>query len=217
MKRPIFTAAIAMALAAGASWTALAQPAAPARPAGGMPAMPPVEKDPAKLPAGHWVNDPRHTFLIMSVHHMSLSHPTFRMNKVEAGFDFDPAHPEASKVTASIDANSFDFGDAAISTQFAKEFLDAPNHPTITFTSTSIKKTGPDKGVMTGDLTLRGVTKPVTLNVTYDGFLNAMGGRAGFSATGVVKRSDFGPNTMPPAILSDDVDIHLELEFVKKG
>jgi polyisoprenoid-binding protein YceI len=218
MKRPIFAAAIALTLAAGGAWTALAQPAAaPPRPAGGMPAMPPVEKDPAKLPAGHWVNDPRHSFLIMSVHHMGLSHPTFRMNKVDAAFDYDPAHPEASKVTATIDANSFDFGDAAISTQFAKEFLDAPAHPTITFTSTSIKKTGPDKGVMTGDLTLKGVTKPVTLDVTYYGFLNAMGGRAGFAARGDVKRSDFGPNPMPPAILSDEVEIHLELEFVKKG
>ena len=93
----------------------------------------------------------------------------------------------------------------------------AANHPTITFVSTSIKKTGPNKGVMTGDLTLRGVTKPVSLDVTYDGFLNAMGGRAGFSATGVVKRSDFGPNTMPPAILSDEVALKIELEFTKKS
>ena len=212
MKRPAI-AVIAFALAAAAAGSSLGQPAKP--PA--MPQMPPVAMDPAQMPAGHYVNDTRHTFLVMSVRHMGLSHPTFRMNKVDATYDFDPAHPDASKVTATIDANSFDYGIPAVSTQFAGEFLDAANHPNITFTSTSIKRTGPNKGVMTGDLTLRGVTKPVTLDVTYDGYLNAMGGRAGFSATGVVKRSDFGPNAMPPTILSDEVWLKLELEFVKKG
>jgi polyisoprenoid-binding protein YceI len=214
MNRPIIAIA-ALALAAAAAGSSFGQPAGKAP--SGPPQMPPVSMDPAKMPAGHYVNDPRHTFLTMSVHHMGLSHPIMRMNKVDAAYDFDPAHPDASKVTATIDATSFDFGIPAVSTQFAGEFLDAPNHPSITFTSTSIKKTGPNKGVMTGDLTLRGVTKPVTLDVTYDGYLPAMGGRTGFSATGVVKRSDFGPNTMPPAILSDDVQIRLELEFTKKS
>ena len=217
MNRPAL-AAFALVVAASAAAGVLAQPAAPARPATpAMPQMPPVATDPAKMPAGHYTSDPHHTFLLMSVHHMGLSHPTMRMNKVDAAFDFDPAKPDSSKVTAVIDANSFDFGDAAISTQFAKEFLDAPNNPTIKFASTSIKRTAGVKGVMTGDLTLRGVTKPVTMDVTFEGYLPAMGGRAGFSAKGVVKRSDFGPNAMPPAILSDNVDITLELEFVKKG
>ncbi len=191
--------------------------AANAPPAGGMPQMPPVSTDPAKMPAGHYVSDPKHTFLTMKVHHMGLTYPTMRMNKVDATYDFDPAKPTEAKVNATIDANSFDFGDPAISTQFAKEFLDGPAHPQIKFVSTSIKRGAGNKGTMTGDLTLKGVTKPVTLDVTYDGFLNAMGGRSGFSATGVVKRSDFGPNAMPPSVLGDDVHITIEMEFSKKG
>jgi polyisoprenoid-binding protein YceI len=212
------TSAIAALLILAAS-AAAAQPAAPARPAaGGAPQMPPVATDPAKMPAGHYVSDPKHTFLTMKVHHMGLTYPTMRMGKVDAEYDFDPAKPDAAKVTATIDANSLDYaGDPAISTQFAKEFLDAPNHATIKFVSTSIKRAAGNKGTMTGDLTLRGVTKPVTLDVTYDGFLPAMGGRTGFSATGRVKRSDFGPNAMPANILGDEVQITIEMEFSKKG
>lgn len=205
------------ALAAILALAAMPALAAPAAPAGGPPPMPPVATDPAKMPAGHYVSDSRHTFMTAKVHHMGLTYPTMTLRKVEAEYDYDPAKPEASKVTATIDANSLDYGDAAISTQFAKEFLDAPNHPSIKFVSTSIKRGAGNKGTMTGDLTLKGVTKPVTLDVTFDGFLNAMGGRAGFSATGVVKRSDFGPNPMPPNILGDDVHIAIEMEFTKKS
>lgn len=207
MHRPVLAAFAAAALLGGA---ALAQPSM---------TMPPPAMSPADLPAGHYVSDAHHTALILRVQHMGMTHSTFRMNKVDASFDYDPAHPTASKVTAAIDANSFDQGDAAISTQFAKEFLGADKTPMISFVSTSIKTTSANHGTMTGDLTLLGVTKPVTLDVTFDGSRpgGAMGpGRAGFSATGVVKRSDFGPLAMPVGAVADNVDVSLEIEFVKK-
>ncbi len=208
MHRPVLAAFAAFALLGGA---AIAQPSM---------TMPPPAMSPADLPAGHYVNDPNHTALIMRVQHMGMTHSTFRMNKVVASFDYDPAHPTASKVTATIDANSFDQGDPAISTRFAKEFLGAEANPTITFTSTSIKVTKGNQGTMTGDLTLEGVTKPVTLDVTFDGSRPAGGmGPAprGLLGPGVVKRSDFGKLSMPTAIVGDDVDVTLEIEFTKAG
>ena len=206
MHRPVLAAFAAATLLGG---TALAQPAMN---------FPPPAMNPAALPAGHYVSDPHHTALIMRVRHMSMTYSTFRMNKVDASFDYDPAHPTASKVTATIDANSFDQGDAKISDTFAKEFLGADKNPTITFSSTSIKVIKGAHGTMTGDLTLEGVTKPVTLDVTFDGSRPAGGmgpARAGFSAKGVVKRSDFGKLAMPDAIVGDNVDVTLEIEFTK--
>ena len=198
-------AVIALALAAGTAGAAYSQ--------GAMPA--PVT-DPAQVPAGHYVVDGHHAALIVQVRHLGLTHSTFRFNKVDGAFDYDPAHPEATKVTATIDATSFDQGDPAISKDFATKFLGADKNPTITFVSTSIKKSDPTHGVMNGDLTFEGVTKPVALNLTFDGFMPMMGGHAGFSGKGVVKRSDFAPLTMPTAVIGDDVDVTLEIEFTKK-
>ncbi len=204
MHRPTLAAALALALTAGA--------------ASAQPAMPPPVTDPAQAAAGHYAVDVHHATLLLTVQHMGLAHSTFRMDKVDAAFDYDPAKPDASKVTATIDANSFDQGDAAISTQFAKEFLDAPNHPQITFVSTSLHRTDMTHGVLTGDLTLAGVTKPVALNVTFDGFRPAGGmgpARIGFSATGLVKRADFNVGAKMPLAIVGDVNVVLEAEFTK--
>jgi polyisoprenoid-binding protein YceI len=205
MLRPALAAFAAASLLAGA---VLAQPAA----------MPGPSMSPADLPAGHYVSDEHHTAMIFRVHHMGMTYSTFRMNGVKASFDYDPASPTASKVTASMDANGFDQGDPKISAQFAKEFLGADKTPMITFASTSIKAGAGNKGTMTGDLTLLGVTKPVTLDVTFDGSRPASNfgpPRAGFSAHGTVTRSNFGPLAMPAAMVGDDVDVTLEIEFTK--
>ncbi|MDP1961298.1 MAG: YceI family protein, partial [Reyranella sp.] len=75
-------------------------------------------------------------------------------------------------------------------------------------------------GTMTGDLTLRGVTRPVTLDVVFDGYRSGLGGkRSGFSGRGVIKRSDFGSTFLlnpPLAMVGDEVELILELEFVKR-
>ncbi len=212
MNRPAIASAIALAAVAATAGLALSQPKM---------VMPPPVSDPAQVPAGHYVVDPHHATLTVTVQHMGLAHSTFRIDKVDAGFDYDPAKLDASKVSATIDANSFDQGDASISTQFAKEFLDAPNHPQITFASTSLHRSDATHGVMNGNLTIGGVTKPVSLNVTFDGFRPAGGmgpARAGFSATGIVRRSDFGITPqMPAAAVADDVNVILEIEFTKQS
>ena len=207
MHRTTLAAALALALAA-----------VPLSFAASQPAMGPPITDPAQAASGHYVVDAHHATLLVTVQHMGLAHSTFRLDKVDAAFDFDAAHPDASKVTATIDANSFDQGDPKISTQFAAQFLDAPNHPNITFVSTRLHRTDATHGVLDGDLTIGGVTKPVALNVTFDGFRPGGGmgpARMGFSANGLVKRADFGIGAKMPAAVMGDVNVILEIEFVK--
>lgn len=212
MNRPAI-AALAAVLLAGSAGLALSQPAGP-------PQMPPPVTDPAQVPAGHYVSDPRHGGFILKVRHMGMDRSYFRMDKWQVAFDYDPAHLDSPHVVATIDANSFDQGDPGISATFAKEFLDAPNHPTITYDAKHLKRTGPNTGVLTGDLTLNGVTKPVDLDVTFDGFRapGRMGpARVGFSAKGVVHRADFNVGTGMPLGIIGDVDLDITMEFTKAG
>ena len=212
MNRPV-AVALATLLLAGSAGLAIGQPKGP-------PAMPPPVTDPAQVPAGHYVSDPHHGCFILKVQHMGLDQSYFRMDKFDASFDYDPAHPGDAKVKVDVDANSFNQGDAGISATFAKEFLDAPNHPTISFVSTSFKRSGANTGVLTGDLTLAGVTKPLALNVTFNGFRPAGGmgpARVGFTASGVVHRADFGVGKAMPTAIIGDVDLDVTMEFTKAG
>ena len=173
--------------------------------------------NPIDAPAGHYELDPRHGSVTARVRHMGLSHYTMRFDRVSAGYDYDPVHPEAAKIMVAIDAGSLDVGDAGISKKFAGEFLDADKNPQITFNSTAITDSGDGHGAMTGDLTFRGVTKPITLAVTYNGTSAELigGRRMGFSATGAFKRSDFG-STAWRGPVGDDIDLAIEAEFVRK-
>jgi polyisoprenoid-binding protein YceI len=173
--------------------------------------------DPAHMPAGTYVLDKRHASLTARVRHMGLSLYTARFNGFDARFDYDPKAPEASKIEVTVDANSIDTGDPAISKQFAKQFLDAGDHPTITFVSTEIRRTEGARGVIKGDLTLRGVTKPVELEGAFDGYESGLGGqRAGFSAVGRIDRTEFGSKFLSPGIVADEVELVIEVEFVRK-
>ena len=173
--------------------------------------------DPAKASAGHYALDRRHASVVARVRHMGLSLYTMRFNKVEGDYDYDPAQPLASKIAVVVDAQSLDTGDNGINARFASGFLDSDHNPTITFKSTSIQTTDPVHGTVTGDLTLRGVTQPVTLDVTYDGAEAGLigGRRMGFSATTTIKRSLFG-STAWRAFVGDDVQLIIEAEFVRQ-
>ena len=175
--------------------------------------------NPSEAPAGHYEMDPRHASLTASVLHMGLSHYTLRFDHFTASYDYDPAHPDASKIQAQIDVTSLDVGDASVSHEFAGEFLDATAHPQATFVSTAITMTDANHGTVAGDLTLRGVTHPVTLAVTFNGTspgMMGMGGhRMGFSATTTIKRSDFGSQAWQSAV-GDDVRLVIEAEFARR-
>jgi polyisoprenoid-binding protein YceI len=177
-------------------------------------AAPPTAAD---IPAGHYALDKRHASLIVRVLHMGVSLYTVRFDTLDASLDYDPAHPEAAKVEASVDPASLDVN-ADYSKTFAEEFLSASKFPQITFVSTAMSKTGDAAGTMTGDLTLMGVTKPVTFNVTLVGTGHEvlplpLGQRAaGFEATATIKRSDFG-STYLNNLVGDEVQIQIEAEF----
>ena len=139
---------------------------------------------------------------------------------LDASFDYDPAHPERTRVQASVDPASLDVN-ADYSKQFAEEFLQASKFPKATFVSTGIQPGAGNTGTMTGDLTLMGVTRPVTFNVTFVGAGHEplpipLGRRAaGFEATTTIKRSAFG-STFLSDLVGDDVTLQIEAEFEKK-
>ena len=176
-----------------------------------------ASQNPTDLPPGAYALDKKHASVTAKVLQMGVSMYTMRFNTLDAGFTYDPAHPADAKVKASVDATSMDVG-APYARKFADEFLDATNHPAITFVSTAITPS-PDgrTGTMTGDLTLRGVTHPETFNVTFIGVGHGLFGGTitGFSAVTTIKRSDFG-STFLLNLVGDDVTIDVEAEFDRK-
>lgn len=179
----------------------------------------------AELPAGAYKQDPTHTSVTFKVMHMGLSNYTARFAKAEIDLVFNTKEPALSTVTAVIDPLSiktdYPFAEQK---DFDKElssdanWFNAGKFPTITFKSTKVEVTGENKGKVTGDLTMLGVTKPVVLDVTFNaGYAkHPMAGipAVGFSATTTIKRSDWGFTTFVPAI-GDDVQIFIETEFTK--
>jgi polyisoprenoid-binding protein YceI len=172
----------------------------------------------ADLQGGHYVLDPRHASVIARVSHMGVSLYTVRFDTLDGSFEYDPGHPERTHVQASVDPASLDVG---YSTDFAKEFLSADRFPKASFVSTAIQPGAGNQGTMTGELTLMGVTKPVTFNVTLIGAGHEplplpLGRRAaGFEATTTIKRSDFG-STFLNNMVGDDVTLQIEAEFERR-
>jgi polyisoprenoid-binding protein YceI len=185
---------------------------------------------PAGPPAGTYFIDKPHTSVTFRVSHMGFSRYTARFGSIDGRLKFDPAHPAAMSVEATIDPQSLalnappaGFHDQLMGTSF----FDAAKFRTITFKSTKVAPTGKATAKVTGDFTLHGVTRPVTLDVTYNGGYpaNAMdpgGARVGFSAHGVIKRSAFGMGFGVPAAgstmgVGDDVEVMIETEFSSKA
>jgi polyisoprenoid-binding protein YceI len=193
----------------------------PGGPPGNMPPARPASHNPADAPAGVYRLDKRHVSVIINVRHQGLSNYAMRLKEVDALLTYDPAKLGASKVEAQIGADSLDVGDPGDSREFAGNFLDATSHPKITFVSTRIKTAADNKWTMAGNLTLRGITKPITLDVIFDGTRAGMGPNAGkrlgFSASGIIKRSDFGiAPQMPEVMLANDLTLHIEAEFMQQ-
>ena len=181
-------------------------------------AAPSIEPD--RMPAGTYVLDPQHASLIARVKHGGLSNFTIRFRVTEASYQWDPAAPQAAEVRAAVDPASFDSGLPKDDPGLARAFLQVDRFPTATFVSTSIQPGEGGRGTMAGDLTLHGVTRPVTFDVTWNGYdAGIFGRRSGFSARGAIRRSDFGIDHLlrpPLGFVGDDVELILELEFVKK-
>jgi polyisoprenoid-binding protein YceI len=156
---------------------------------------------------------------------LGYSHFTARFERWDAALQLDPAAPENSQISVSIDPRSIASDnppDGFIDIMRGAEFLDAARFPEITFRSTRIERTGPNTANITGDLTLHGVTRPVTLEARFNGGYEGMHldphARVGFSAHGTFNRADFGMAMGIPAPgtnvgVSDAVDVIIETEF----
>jgi polyisoprenoid-binding protein YceI len=179
-------------------------------------------------PAGAYALDPAHTSVTFRVVHLGFSHYTARFSRIEGQLQFDPAHPAAMTVAASIDPLSLELNTPPKGFHeqlMGKGWFEAAQFPKLTFKSTKVDVTGANTARVTGDLTLHGVTKPVVLDVTYNGGWPANaydGNRVGFSAHTILKRSAFGMSQGIPAPgttmgVSDDVDVAIETEFGSKG
>jgi polyisoprenoid-binding protein YceI len=189
----------------------------------GLPAVaadPPAPLTPASIPAGHYVMDKRHTSLTVRVNHEHVSLTTLRFDRMDGAFDYDPAHPEAARLTASVDPTSLDVnGDWA--KEFQERFLQASKFPQATFVSTGAQALGGAHGTLSGNLTLMGMTKPVTFDVVLVGSAVEQiailpGHRAvGFEATTTIRRSDFG-STAFQGMVGDEVTLTFEAEFDKQ-
>ena len=179
-------------------------------------------------PAGAYAVDKTHATIQWQGLHNGLSWYTARFTAFDIQLNFDPADVTKSKVTASIDPKSIETDflktrPAGNTTDFNTElatgdrWFNAGKFPTITFTSTAVTKTGANTGKMTGNLTFLGVTKPVTLDVTYNGFKSFPAPRkskVGFRATGSINKTQWGMPTGGP--IADDVKIEINAEFEQK-
>jgi polyisoprenoid-binding protein YceI len=179
----------------------------------------PSTTDPAKVPAGAYVLDKQHASLTAKIVHMGFSHYTLRLDGLDGSFTYDPANWQTTKLTFTVDPKSVDTHDSAFDRQISGYF-EPDKYPTITFVSTGVQGGTDGKGTVTGDLTFHGVTKPVTLDVTFDGAghgIGPLGARLGFSGSTQIKRSDFGLNNMIlNRFTSDQIDLIFEVEFEKK-
>jgi polyisoprenoid-binding protein YceI len=186
---------------------------------GGPALADPLTQDPVKVPTGSYVLDKRHASLTVKIVYMGFSHYTMRFNGLDGGFTYDPANWRAAKATFAVDPRSVDANNSPFNRQIAGYF-EPEKYPTIRFVSTGLQgQVG--KGVMTGELTLHGVTKPVTLDVTFHGAgrgVTPLDTRLGFSGSTRIKRSDFGiTGFVLDQFASDDVDVTFEVEFEKDG
>lgn len=169
-----------------------------------------------QLTAGTWQIDPAHSEVGFSVRHLGMSKVRGRFGSFTGNAQI-AADPTQSSVTASIDLASVDTNNADRDAHLqGSDFFDAATNPQMTFVSTAVTESS-----LSGDLTVNGTTKSVTLDlevygVTVDHYETT---RAGFSATGEIKRSDFGisfnaPFGLDGALISDKVVIELEIQLV---
>lgn len=165
-----------------------------------------------------WTNDPAHSRLGFTVKHLTISEidgrfADFTINVTTSKVDYSDAQIE---LTAKISSINTDI-EARDKHLLSADFFDAEKYPNLTFRSTHLKKTGKNKAKLTGDLTMHGITKPVTLDVVYNGnVINPMNNKDtfGFKITGVLKRSDFGlGSNFPEIVISENIQIIANAEF----
>jgi polyisoprenoid-binding protein YceI len=167
-----------------------------------------------------WQNDDPHSQLGFTVSHLGINDVSGTFNDFDVTLqsskpDFSDAVIELSARTASIDTRV----EARNNHLKSADFFDVEKYPTMNFKSTAVKPAGKNKYKLTGDLTLHGITKPVTMDLLYKGTVeNPMSKKqtAGFQVTGTINRSDYnvGPK-FPAPMISNEVKIKADGEFIQ--
>ena len=157
--------------------------------------------------------EPTHTSVTFQWTHFGFSHPSGKFMNADGSVTLDQADPAKSSVEVSFAIAGVETGVPALDKEFQEaNWFDAAKYPNATFKSTKVVVTGKDTAKVTGDLTIHGITKPVTLDVKLNQIGEEMGKKtAGFTATGAINRSDFGIGAYVPAV-SDKIDLYIEAE-----
>ena len=171
---------------------------------------------------GNWTFDPYHTQVEFSAKHLGMMTVRGHFAEVTATGEIHPDKPDSTKIEATIKAESIHTNNEQRDKDLrASNFLEVDKFPTMTFKSTKIEPAGGNHYKLTGDLTIKGNTKPITFKVTNLGEFNDpnMGHRIGYSAEGEINRKDFGMNFEAMLdgkfIVSNEIKIHLEVQAVR--
>jgi polyisoprenoid-binding protein YceI len=172
-----------------------------------------------------WNIDPSHSHVEFSVRHLMISTVKGRFAEVSGKVTADEADLSRAQVEVTINAASIDTRETQRDAHLrSADFFDAENFPALTFRSTRIEKASGDDLTVTGDLTIRGTTREVVLDVTSEGRVkDPWGGeRAGYSAKGKIKRSDFGLTwnmalETGGVVVGDEIKISIDVELVKQA
>lgn len=216
MKQILIVTAATLALAGMSPWAASAKSnkakaAAPAEAA----------VDLKGAPTGAYVTEAGHRYITFSYVHQGLSKPWLRWRDWKGDLNWNAEDPAKSSIAVTINTPSIDTGvDAFDQHMKSADLFDVAKFPAATFKSTSIQRTGPNTGKITGELTIKDVTKPITLDARINAARFAPGRgdpgkgkyKLGFSATTKLKRSEWNMGYAVPFV-GDDVDIVIEAEF----
>ena len=159
--------------------------------------------------------DTTHTQILFTWNHFGFSNPSATLEKISGDFQFDAADPTKSSISVTLPLEGLHTGVPKLDEHLkSPDFFDAAKFPNITFKSTKVEKAGPEQLKVSGDLTIHGVTKPVTLAVK----VNKIGDNpmvkaasAGFDADITIKRSEFGVDKYIPNV-SDDIKVHITFD-----
>jgi polyisoprenoid-binding protein YceI len=172
----------------------------------------------------NWQLDPYHTQVEFTAKHLGMMTVRGHFADVRATGDIDPDHPETSSVEVTILASSIHTNHEVRDNDLrSSNFLEVENYPTMTFKSTSVEPAGDNRYTLTGDLTIKGNTRPVTLQVEKYGEFNdpgMMGHRIAYGAQTQINRKDFGLSFSMMLdgrfVVSDEVNIMLEGELIEQ-
>jgi polyisoprenoid-binding protein YceI len=180
-----------------------------------------------------WFFEPGHTAAEFRTRHMMVTWVRGHFKNVRGNLEFDPDNPRAASVEVTIDVAVLWTGEPERDTHLrSADFLDVENHPQITFRGSGVELVGADEGKLTGELTIRGITRQVSLDVRYlgqwktpwweDGVDKGPRTRAGFLATTRINRKDFGVNWNDAldrggVVVSDEVHITIDAEAIRES